>query len=188
MKNLFLIISTCLVTWLVLLFWDTPAELFFLDKRPPVEAIPTADSYMHAIKTHKFEKDGNLSYVLTAKTGLYFLGDDRFELQAPELTAQQPPESDNPWRLTAEIARSSKSGEEVWLTGNVHAWQHSKNGNNEFFTDDIRFLPSDNIATTDAQVKLVHPEGTTTGKGMKADFNRETYQLLADVRGYYHVR
>ena len=188
MKNLLLIISICLVTWLVLLFWDAPAELFFLDKKTRIEAIPTADSYMQVIKTRKYDREGGISYVLNAKTGLYFSTGDRFELQEPELTAQQPPASDNPWRLTAEIARSSQSGEEISLTGDVHAWQNAKKGKNEFFTDDIRFLPSDNIATTDATVKLVHPEGTTTGKGMKADFNREIYQLLANVRGYYHVR
>ncbi len=63
-----------------------------------------------------------------------------------------------------------------------------RNGKNEFFTDDIHFIPGDNVATTSTNVKLVNPEGYTTGKGMKADFNREIYELLSDVKGYYHAR
>ena len=55
MKNLFLISAICLVTWLAILFWDAPAEFFFLDKKTTVEALPTADSYMHNTTTRKYD-------------------------------------------------------------------------------------------------------------------------------------
>ena len=188
MKNLLLLVATALALWLGASFWDAPVELFFMDGDRRVTTIPTADSYMTGTRTTKFGEDGSTAYVLAADTGLYYSGDDRFELQAPRLISSHGAESRPPWQLTAEIARSTRRGEQVILSGEVHAWQTTAGGRNEFFTDDIRFTPGDNTATTKARVKMVNPDGVTTGTGMKADFEREIYQLLADVRGYYNVR
>ena len=188
MKNLFLIIAVSLVTALVLMFWDAPPELFFLDDKTEVEAIPAADSYMQETETRKFDGDGSLAYVLRAENGFYYAADDRFELEKPRLVASRQRAQSAPWQLTADRARSSARGDSVNLSGSVHAWQPLADGRNEIFTDDIQFLPGDNIARTDSRVKLVHPEGTTTGRGMTADFDTGIYRLLADVRGYYRVR
>lgn len=187
MRNLFLIVAICALTIVAVLFWDAPPELFFLDNETRVEAMPTADSYMRNTRTRKYDDKGGLAYVLTAETGLYYSTDDRFQLEQPRLVARDAAADGNPWHLTAKAARSAERGDTINLTGDVHAWQAVPEGRNEFFTDDILFLPGDNTARTESRVKLVHPEGTTTGTGMKADFTAETYRLLADVRGYYHV-
>jgi LPS export ABC transporter protein LptC len=158
-----------------------------MDNKTRVAALPTADSYMQNTTTHKFDESGNLAYVLIADSALYFSHDDRLELSTPQLTAKQGAANSAPWRLTADSATTSRVGDNVLLSGAVHAWQVLKTGRNEFFTDDIRFAPSDNVATTEAGVKMINPEGTTTGNGMKADFNRETYQVLANVRSRYHA-
>ncbi len=186
-KNLLLIFAICAVAWLAVGLWKAPVEEFFMDNKTRVEALPTADSYMQNTQTSKFDETGNLAYVLVADSALYFSGDDRLELSAPRLTAKRGTANAAPWLLTADSATTSRLGDNVLLSGAVHAWQVLKTGRNEFFTDDIRFAPSDNIATTDAGVKMINPEGTTTGKGMKADFNRETYQVLANVRSRYHA-
>ncbi len=106
-----------------MVFWETPAELFFLDRKTRVETIPTADSYMQSVSTKKYGSHGRVAYILTAETGLYYSGDDRFELKSPQLLARQSSPEINPWRLTANIARSSKRGEEILLSGNVYAFQ-----------------------------------------------------------------
>ncbi len=76
MRNLFLIVAICAVTVVAVLFWDAPPELFFLDNKTRVEAMPTADSYMRNTRTRKYDDEGGLAYVLTAETGLYYSTDD----------------------------------------------------------------------------------------------------------------
>lgn len=186
-KNLLLIFVICAAAWLAVGLWKAPVEDYFIDNKSRVEALPTADSYMQNTTTHKFDEVGDLAYVLIADSALYYSRDDRLELSTPQLTAKRGAADTAPWRLTANTATTSRVGDNVLLSGAVHAWQVLKTGRNEFFTDDIRFAPSDNVATTEAGVKMINPEGTTTGKGMKADFNRDTYQILADVRSRYHA-
>ena len=72
------------------------------------------------------------------------------------------------------------------LNGDVHAWQQTTAGANEIFTSDITFKPQQNLAATPSPVKLVYPQGITTATGMEADFDAETYRLLADVESRYH--
>jgi len=186
MKNLLFFLSLIAVTWVSLLLWDSPPELFFKSKKTQLESLPTADSYMHNTNTLKFDEDGNQAYLLTADTGLYYSSDNRFELQNPNLRARTPPTGSEPWQLTAEVARSSSGGELIVLTGNVYAWQKTAAGLNEFFTTDISYTPEKNTAETAAPVKLSSPQGITTGTGMEADFSTETYRLLANVESTYH--
>jgi len=187
-KNLTFILATIAVTWLAMKFWDAPADLFFRDKKTRVASLPTADSYMTNTTTVKYDLDGNPAYLLTAATGLYYAEDDHFELEAPRLTARKATSGTQPWLLTAAIARSSNLGQQVVLSGDVHARQQTPAGENAFFTAEISYSPADNSARTTAPVKLVYPGGITTGTGMKADFSREIYHLLADVEGRYHAR
>src|SRR5690606_41682012 len=69
---------------------------------------------------------GNPAYLLTAATGLYYAEDDHFELEAPRLTARKATSGTQPWLLTAAIARSSNLGQQVVLSGDVHARQQDR--------------------------------------------------------------
>jgi len=186
MKNLLFFLSLVAVAWVSVLLWDSPPELLFKSKKTRLESLPTADSYMHNTTTIKFDESGRQTYLLTATTGLYFSGDDRFQLEAPKLTARKSQTGAEPWQLTADVARSTSQGELVLLEGNVYAWQQTPRGLNEFFTTDISYAPGKNFAETQAPVKMSHPQGITTGIGMEADFNTDTYRLLANVESKYH--
>lgn len=188
MKNLLLLTAAIAVTWLAVIFWDAPAELFFRDKNTRVESLPTADSYMRNTFTTKYDEDGSRAYLLSAQTGLYFSEDDRFELQSPKLTARKSPIGTEPWQLVAATASSTGAGEQVVLSGDVHAWQEVRGGTNEFFTPEITYTPATNSAQTALAVRLSHPEGETTGVGMHADFTLELYRILSNVEGRYNVR
>ncbi|MFA5632130.1 MAG: LPS export ABC transporter periplasmic protein LptC [Porticoccaceae bacterium] len=188
MKTLLLVVAAVAFTWVSLVLWRSPPEFFFLDKKTRSEDLPTADSYMRNTRTLKFAEDGSRAYILAAETGLYYEEDDRFELTTPHLTARRSPLGNEPWQVTAESARSTRQGSQILLNGDIHAWQDTPAGRNEMFTRDVLFTPRDNIATTASPVKLVHPQSVTTGTGMEADFDAETYRLLADVRSLYHAR
>lgn len=188
MKNLLLILAAVAFTWISLVLWKSPPEFFFLDKKSRSEALPTADSYMKNTETIKYDASGTPAYFLIASAGLYYTADDRFELEAPRLTARKSPLGTEPWLMTSETARSTRQGEQVVLNGDVHARQETPDGANEIFTRDIAFTPRHNQAATSASVKLVYPQGITTATGLEADFDAETYRLLADVESRYHGR
>jgi len=188
MKNLLLVLAAVAFTWVSLVLWRSPPEFFFLDQKSRSENLPTADSYMHNTRTLKFDQDGSQAYLLTSDTGLYYESDDRFELTAPMLVARKSPAGSEPWQMNAKTARSTNQGELVLLHGDIHAWQETPQGRNEFFTREIVFSPRDNLATTKHPVTLVDPSGITTGTGMEANFDAEVYRLLADVKSRYHGR
>lgn len=185
MKNLLFVLSLLALAWLGTIFWDSPAELFFPSGKTRVQSLPTADSYMKNILTTQYDNNGTRAYRLDAKGGLYYLEDDRFELDTPHLVAQKR-DTATPWQLTAKSASTGKSGAELILRGDVRAWQTTERGRSEFFTDHLAFTPSENRATTTAAVEFVHPEGATRGIGMDANFTTEVYHLLAAVEGKYH--
>lgn len=188
MKNIVVVLIMASLGWTFFFLWDSPAEFFFRNKKTKVESLPTADSYMNNTETVKYDEDGYPVYRLAAKTGYYYTKEDSFELLAPTLTAQESPLSAEPWRLSANTARSSAKGNHIILDGKIHAWQNKGGRTTEFFTDTLRFFPDDNIAKTQAQVKLVHHTSVTTGTGMIANFTTEVYRLLADVEGTYNAR
>lgn len=186
MKNLIVILVMAALGWTFFFLWDSPTEFFFRNKKTKIESLPTADSYMNGTKTVKYDEDGYPVYQLAAKTGYYYTTKDSFELVEPILTAQESPLSAEPWKLSADTARSSVKGSHIILEGNIHARQQKGGRANEFFTDNLRFFPEDNLAKTKAKVKLVHHTSIMTGTGMIANFTTEVYRLLADVEGTYH--
>lgn len=187
MKNFALIVALLAGAWLFLAFWKSPAEFFFGDPIPRTEAIPGADSYMENTVTTKFDETGVQAYVLRAATGLYYSDEDRFELTDPHLVARRDGDI-SPWQLTAKRAKTARGGENVRLSGDVHAWQDSGNERDEFFTQRLTFNPDNNTAETVSPVKLVHPHGVTRAVGLNADFTARVYRLLSRVRGQYDAQ
>lgn len=187
MKNLLMLIAVLAVSALFLIFWDSPPEMFGT-RKTRIEALPTADSYMRDSITSHFNAEGVEAYTLRADMGLYYNGDDRFELENPFLLARQEDADVSPWHVTAREAHTEKGGQRVVLSGDVQAWQDIKGGQNTFTTGILHFLPDDNRAETDDQVTLAYPGGQTTGIGMRADFTARTYQILKQVQGTHHAR
>ncbi|HLS98699.1 MAG: LPS export ABC transporter periplasmic protein LptC [Porticoccaceae bacterium] len=188
MKNLVMLFALIALSAVFLLFWDSPPEFFFGTGRTQVEALPTADSYMHNPVTTQYNADGVETYTLGARTGLYYNRDDRFEVEAPHLTARRDASDDTPWQLRAREAHTLDGGQQVVLSGEVHAWNDGPRGKSTFDTEELRFNPDDNSAETDRKVTIHYPGGYSTGVGMRADFGAETYQLLNQVQGRHHGR
>lgn len=188
MKNLVMLVALIALSAVFLLFWDSPPEFFFGAGKTRVEALPTADSYMHNPVTTKYNSEGVETYTLGARTGLYYNREDRFAVEAPQLTARRDTRDDTPWQLSAREAHTLDGGQQVVLSGDVHAWNDSPRGKSTFDTDELRFNPGDNTAETDHKVTIHYPGGYSTGVGLRADFSTETYQLLHQVQGRHHGR
>lgn len=187
MKNLLMLVAVLAVSALFLIFWDSPPEMFGA-RNARIEALPTADSYMRNTVTSRFNAEGIEAYTLTADTGLYYSTGDRFEVENPVLLARHERDEAPPWHVTARSAHTVEGDQRVVLSGDVQAWQDTRNGKNTFTTDVLHFVPEDNRAETDQRVTLAYPGGQTTGIGMRADFNARTYQILNQVQGIHHAR
>lgn len=188
MKNIVMLSLLIAFAAIFVVFWESPPEFFFGSKTTRIEALPTADSYMRNTVTSKFSQEGVETYTLKAQTGLYYNSDDRFELEQPVLVSRSETADANPWQLEARQAHTSEGGLKVTLRGDVHAWQDSRTGKNQFMTTELVFSPELNSAETDQRVTLKYPGGQSTGVGMKANFTTETYQLLSQVQGSHYGR
>lgn len=104
------------------------------------------------------------------------------------------PESKIPWRLTAAKGRSFHGGhttdiERIDLWTDVVVWQPKEATPRpmRMNTSTLSVFPDDALALTDQPVALDQPGHTITGKGMRANFNEKTMELLDNVRSE-HVR
>jgi len=181
MKNLIMLFLVIAGAAVFVVFWDSPPEIFLRKTdTAPTQELPKANSYMKGTHTRKFDQTGQLAYVLDAEQGRYYKQGDRFELD--NSTVVSSPQSEQPWRIESNRVRSLKAGKEIQMSGNVYAWQPLVNGQNEFRTSQLTYFPDSNLARTDRRVDFTSPTGTTSGIGMKADFNEQRYQMLGDVR------
>ncbi|KAF1704874.1 LPS export ABC transporter periplasmic protein LptC [Pseudoxanthomonas suwonensis] len=132
---------------------------------------------------------------------LVVLGKDGVEsvrVQSPELRrredesmdVEQPvflaPAEPGPWRLTSDRGWISADGELLRLDGNVAGDADPASPTpGTFRTDSLEFLPSQDLARTDREVRLTRPGLVQTGTGMEANLKTRQYRLLSQVRTRY---
>ncbi|MBQ0798426.1 MAG: LPS export ABC transporter periplasmic protein LptC [Porticoccaceae bacterium] len=185
MKNIVLLALAAVALLAFLTFWESPPKLFIRDARILIPESPKADSYMRATFTRKFDDTGILSYTLDSSSGEYFKTGDRLELQQPQLQALNDAENIQPWHLNANSGVIFNTKNRVVMSGKVHAWQQVPAGKNQLRTPRLVFFPDTNTAETQSRVALTSPTGTTTAKGLKANLQQQTYELLSQVKSVH---
>lgn len=186
-----------IATAALVVFWDARPESFLRPKASPLASLPKADSYMTATVTRKFDQRGAQSVLLTAAGSLYFQSADRLTMDRPRVLVARGATPGPPWHVDAASSEVLAGGKRIVLRGDVHAWRDRDRaaavpgkavpGKDELKTSLLILFPDDQRAETDRSVVLSTPTDTTTATGLKADFRRQTYQLLSKVRSVYDV-
>lgn len=179
------VIAAALIIFVI--FWDSPPEVFLSKKKTALATLPKANSYMVNSETHKFNKQGVEVFVLNTERGQFFQTQNEFIMDKPRIQANSETLGEPPWRLTANSGTVSDSGEQIVLRGDVRAWQDATSGETQFDTSQLTFYPNRNFAETDQKVTLLSPGSNVSGKGMKADFDQKTFQLLSSVKSKHHA-
>lgn len=187
MKNIVLLAIAAVALLAFLTFWESPPKLFIREAKTLLPESPKADSYMNTTFTRKFGDDGSLSYTLDATTGEYFKRGDRLELEQPQLLSISAKPDTQDWHLNANKSVIFNTKNRIVMSGKVHAWQAVAAGKNQLRTPRLVFFPDTNIAETNSRVVLTSPSDKTTAKGLKANLEQQTYQLLSQVKTVHNA-
>lgn len=187
MKNVLMAIMIVVALVIFVIFWDSPPEVFLNKDKTPVAALPQANSYMINSETRNFDEQGRLSFVLNTSRGQFFKNQNKFVMDQPRMKADGDTSAQPPWRLSANTGVVFSRGEHIVLRGKVHAWQEAPTGNTDLNTSLLTYYPDSNIAETDRKVTITSPGTRITGVGMKADLEKQLFQLLAKVKSKHHA-
>lgn len=141
------------------------------------------DYYMENFTQTTMNAAGGPLHRLSAEMMLHYPDDDSTELVRPVLEVYN--EAATPWRVRAEKGWVSANSDVVLLTGEVHIWRDSENGERELdvLTRDLRVLPRERYAETDKPTRIHAPGVLYTAVGMRAVFQEDRLELLSRVRG-----
>ena len=192
MKNNWVVIAIILALVAATIFvWEKPPQSLLPlsgEEGPKRSVFPYA--VIKDAHTLHFDEHGQLSYEFFAQTLNHFRRtqgesseNDFTTLSKPEFTLYS---GDDIWYVTAEEGHVSQQGSMLKLRVNVKV-RHPQDtqGETELLTSELIILPNEKVVKTDAEVKIISPQGVIEAVGMTVDLNTQKMQLLNRVRGIH---
>ena len=189
-KQVFLVAGLLIFIGGFLLVWDSPPESFLSPQAGQIEETPSADSYMTNVVSHRYDTTGAEQFVLSSPKMDFYTGNGDLILTLPQLVVNQAPAANKGseakrLNLDAKKGHLSDGGETLYLEGNVVALINDSQGVTKLTAADLTFLPSSNIASTEGPFKLLTPEVTLSGNGLKANLRNEVFTIKSKVRAIH---
>jgi lipopolysaccharide export system protein LptC len=183
--------------WLVVVMVAALSTLSWwlpLEQHPASALIPTTQvEHVIDVRLQNFELTamnaaGRPRYRLQAASLRHYADDDTAQLTAPRLKVFR--KDGPPWWVQSQRAEVATAGASVLLKDDVQARRLTEVPGDQLalYTSVLKVIPDRQYAETAAPVTLVTDQGVTRGVGLEADFKRQQYQLLAQVRGEYAGR
>ncbi|GMG86602.1 LPS export ABC transporter periplasmic protein LptC [Biformimicrobium ophioploci] len=147
-----------------------------------------ADLVIRGAQTSHFDKNGLLAYQFNSDKLTYFqyTRRDRADLVNPEIIFFE--ESEPRWQVTARTGRATNNGSNVVFRGNVVIERSGAGAESKLSTSELQMKPHDKYAHTNKTVTISNLGSQITGKGMKADLNKNHLELLSEVESTYETR
>lgn len=160
--------------------------------QPIIENTAIVDEAMKGVCAQRFDKNGKLIQVVEMDSWRHHKGQTMTQMVSPRLVVHQ----ENGNSLTVSGIRGegyqSKMGTQIdklRLTEEVRVKQVNPKTESvwELKTTSLLFFPKEPnpSAQTDDKVTVYAPGLTIEGQGMRADLNRETVELLNQVKTFY---
>ncbi len=145
------------------------------------------DFYIENFVRTAMGKTGKLKERLHADFMVHYPDDDSNELVRPRLEIYNS--GDWPWQVVADRGWIAGNNEVVLLYGKVEIWRSDAEGerNFEVLTRDLRILPEDEYAETDAFTTISTRTSVTTAVGMRARFSANRIQLMSEVKSRHEI-
>jgi len=142
----------------------------------------TPDYYMEDFTTLSMDADGHPKNRLYAVYMAHYQDDDTSELLRPRLEFYRPVRS--PLLVQADKGWVTENAQVILLNGNVALTEHDPDGDPllEVRTEQVRILPEQGYAETDAYATIRTTRATVTGTGMRVDLAAGRLQVLKNVR------
>ena len=145
------------------------------------------DFYMENFVRTAMNEQGALKERLYADFMVHYPDDDSNELVRPRMEIYNG--SETPWQVMADRGWVAGNNEVILLYGEVEIWRSGANGEREFevLTRDLRILPEDEYAETDAFTTINTRTSVTTAIGMRAKFGTPRIQLMSEVKSRHEI-
>ena len=130
-------------------------------------------------------KTGKMQYHLSADSMLHFKESDLTQLKKPNIEMFRT--ATEHWQIKANGGSINPDGDQVILKGQVEIKGSSDGQKNPLVitTESLQISPDKNTVSTRDNIKLSGHGVLIQARGMLANMNDETIQLLAKVRGSY---
>lgn len=167
-------------------------SIWIINRQPESPSAATAqypdspDGYMENFTTTIMNAEGQPSYTVTAAYMAHFPVDDHAEFRAPFITLKREP--DHYWTIAAEQGRAEQGAEIIHLLGEVLMHRHAAADDAvevKIVSRDVTVLPDASYAETRQPTHISQGVHQLQSVGLKAYFEENRLQLLAQVRGVY---
>ncbi|HKW81193.1 MAG TPA: LPS export ABC transporter periplasmic protein LptC [Casimicrobiaceae bacterium] len=146
------------------------------------------DVYLENFKAENLDDQGRVHQALMAHAARHFPDDDSTELDAPQITFNDPGKP----RLTVTADHATISGdrEHVDFIGHVKGVRDASSdtahdGPTTISSEYLRVLPKDDRIVTDKPVTITDPRGIINATGMEYDNKTKTVKLRSRVSGRF---
>lgn len=146
------------------------------------------DVFMESVSALRLDAQGQIEHEFHAPRLQHYPDDNTTDIDTPEITLYTP--NQPTWQIHAAHARAFIKDKRILFWDHVRAEQQasSKKPATTFFTREITLYPKRRYAETSAPIKAVQPGITIKSVGLRADMQKGTLQLLAQVQGLYEPR
>lgn len=187
MKNTLMAFFVAGILVIFILLLDSPPQVFTRNTETTPSGLPQASSYMINSETRKYDERGRLHLILTTERGQFFEAKKQFAMDAPVVVALDRDSRKPPWRLTAKTGTVFNNGDHIVFQGDVHARQSEASGASELRTQKLDYFPDRDLVKSDRRVELTSPGHRIDAIGLKADLDRQVFELRCKVKGLHHV-
>lgn len=145
----------------------------------------TPDSLVYNLSVKQFNKDGQLTNVLTTPFMEHIPKGDVNLLQNPHIVIAQ---ADQPaWDISSRKATAYDGGERITFMEQVvvHQAQGDKTQESTLKTEEVTYFPKEKKASTHLFVSYERPGNLIQSKGMNAFLDEKRIELLHQARGSY---
>ena len=148
----------------------------------------TTDGVFIGLSVRQFNSQGQLASYMTTPSLRHIPNENTSFIDKPHIVISQ---SDKPaWEIDAQFAKSVHGNNKITFSNNVivqqHAGEHSIGSTIK--TDEITYLPKEQVAQTAHEITFEQPGNIVHAKGMKAYLGQKRIQLLSHARGVYEPK
>lgn len=177
-----------------LLLAGAVAASWLLVRQPMPGSLPETEAgappgkigyYAHDATVVATQENGSPLYELNAREILHYPHDDSVTLRDVDLSYHR--ETEVPWTLQSDVGRLPVEARVIELTGNVRVVSHPENESERIIltTTRLEIRPYDDLAVTDAPVRIQLGQHILSSTGMKAYLKEERLELQSNVYGRF---
>ncbi len=131
----------------------------------------------------KFTKEGHIEHQLNAPKLTHHTASSKNVVDSPIIHITR---NEHPWKITADKAITNKHNTKIILEGhvNIRQFEHGKKVS-QLLTSRLNYYPKTQKVDTKQDITYLSQGMTVHSKGLRADLQQETMELVSHARGVY---